>query len=68
MIIQEGTERKGLYFLRKNDIMKSMETIIRKTDEVNMDKQAVAEAGAILKQGGLVAFPTETVYGLGQMP
>ncbi len=65
MIIQEGTERKGLYFLRKNDIMKSMETIIRKTDEVNMDKQAVAEAGAILKQGGLVAFPTETVYGLG---
>lgn len=23
------------------------------------------EAGEILKQGGLVAFPTETVYGLG---
>src|SRR4051794_14690971 len=26
---------------------------------------AVAEAAACLKQGGLAAFPTETVYGLG---
>jgi L-threonylcarbamoyladenylate synthase len=26
---------------------------------------AIAEAGAILRAGGLVAFPTETVYGLG---
>lgn len=25
----------------------------------------IAAAGQILKQGGLVAFPTETVYGLG---
>ena len=25
----------------------------------------VAEAASILKSGGLVAFPTETVYGLG---
>lgn len=58
-------KRKGLYFLKKNDIMKNMKTIIRKTDEVNMDKQAIEEAGTILKKGGLVAFPTETVYGLG---
>lgn len=27
--------------------------------------QAVAEAAAVLRRGGLVAFPTETVYGLG---
>lgn len=27
--------------------------------------QAIAEAAQLLKQGGLVAFPTETVYGLG---
>lgn len=27
--------------------------------------EAVLEAGAILREGGLVAFPTETVYGLG---
>ena len=25
----------------------------------------IRKAAAILKQGGLVAFPTETVYGLG---
>ena len=25
----------------------------------------VAQAAAILRRGGLVAFPTETVYGLG---
>ena len=29
------------------------------------DEEAVARAGEILKRGGLVAFPTETVYGLG---
>lgn len=28
-------------------------------------QKAITEAGAILKNGGLVAFPTETVYGLG---
>ncbi len=27
--------------------------------------EAISEAAAILRQGGLVAFPTETVYGLG---
>lgn len=56
---------KGLYFSWKNDIIKNMKTIIKKTDENNMDEQAVLEAGLILKAGGLVAFPTETVYGLG---
>ena len=29
------------------------------------DGPAVQEAGAVLRAGGLVAFPTETVYGLG---
>lgn len=28
-------------------------------------KEAIQEAADVLKQGGLVAFPTETVYGLG---
>lgn len=30
-----------------------------------LSPQTIAEAGAVLAQGGLVAFPTETVYGLG---
>lgn len=42
-----------------------METLIRKIDREQIDKAIVAEAGEILKKGGLVAFPTETVYGLG---
>src|SRR3984885_15547178 len=29
------------------------------------DDSAIAEAPAILRRGGLVAFPTETVYGMG---
>lgn len=34
-------------------------------DEKNIDQGIIEEAGAILREGGLVAFPTETVYGLG---
>ena len=30
-----------------------------------LDMEAIRRGGEILKQGGLVAFPTETVYGLG---
>ena len=42
-----------------------METIIRKIDKNNIDPEVIEEAGNILNNGGLVAFPTETVYGLG---
>ncbi len=45
-----------------------METEIVKIDEKNIDKKALdalTRAGSIIKDGGLVAFPTETVYGLG---
>lgn len=34
-------------------------------DRWNPDPALMAEAGRILRAGGLVAFPTETVYGLG---
>lgn len=42
-----------------------MNTIIRKMNKNQIDKEAIEIAGNILKEGGLVAFPTETVYGLG---
>ena len=42
-----------------------MQTIIKKVDEHCPDKQIMMEAGELLKSGALVAFPTETVYGLG---
>ncbi len=41
-----------------------METIILKADKNNI-KTVTDKAAEIIKQGGLVAFPTETVYGLG---
>lgn len=44
-----------------------MKTVIEKITEqlTEEDKKKIEAAGDILKQGGLVAFPTETVYGLG---
>ena len=45
--------------------MRAMKTQIEKIDKNKIDEEILARAGEILKQGGLVAFPTETVYGLG---
>ena len=45
--------------------MHGMKTRIEKINPNNIDKNIMREAGEILKKGGLVAFPTETVYGLG---
>ncbi|MBO5461082.1 MAG: threonylcarbamoyl-AMP synthase [Ruminococcus sp.] len=42
-----------------------MKTRIEKIDKNNINPEAIEQAGRILKEGGLVAFPTETVYGLG---
>lgn len=42
-----------------------MKTKIIRLDEENIDHVAIEEAGRIIREGGLVAFPTETVYGLG---
>ena len=39
------------------------EVVSMKADKLDME--AIRRGGDILKQGGLVAFPTETVYGLG---
>ncbi len=38
---------------------------MRQTLRLKSDEVGLAEAAAILSRGGLVAFPTETVYGLG---
>lgn len=42
-----------------------MKTIIAQYDNEHKDPDVMRQAAAILKKGGLVAFPTETVYGLG---
>src|SRR5271170_5537116 len=35
------------------------------TIEVMVDQKEILKAGEIIRSGGLVVFPTETVYGLG---
>ena len=40
-------------------------TIVLATRVLRADASAIAEAARVLRAGGLVAFPTETVYGLG---
>lgn len=42
-----------------------METKIIKIDIENIDENLIIEAARLIKEGKLVAFPTETVYGLG---
>lgn len=42
-----------------------MDTKYIKLDKKNITPDDFIEAGEIIKTGGLVAFPTETVYGLG---
>lgn len=42
-----------------------MDTKLVTLNKNDIDKKLIEEAGNIIKTGGLVAFPTETVYGLG---
>ncbi|MFA6636741.1 MAG: L-threonylcarbamoyladenylate synthase [Candidatus Omnitrophota bacterium] len=42
-----------------------MKTLVVPIDPLNIDVGKIDEAAATIKRGGLVAFPTETVYGLG---
>ena len=42
-----------------------MNTKIVKIDPAHPRMEDIREAGRIIREGGLVAFPTETVYGLG---
>ncbi len=42
-----------------------MDTIIIKAEDQKLSSEDLEAAARILREGGLVAFPTETVYGLG---
>ena len=42
-----------------------MKTELVKIDPLHMDEKAMEHAGRLIAEGELVAFPTETVYGLG---
>ena len=42
-----------------------MNTVIEKTGSGTKNREIICRAGKVIRSGGLVAFPTETVYGLG---
>ena len=42
-----------------------MNTVIYQIKDTIEDAKSLTEAGRIIREGGLVAFPTETVYGVG---
>lgn len=42
-----------------------METKVAIIKDINTDIRFIEEAGEVIRNGGTVAFPTETVYGLG---
>ena len=42
-----------------------MDTVVERISHSDSDEQIYERASKILRSGGLVAFPTETVYGLG---
>ena len=42
-----------------------METKVAIIKDINTDIRFIEEAGKVIRNGGTVAFPTETVYGLG---
>ena len=42
-----------------------MQTKVVKIDPFQIDENEMKEAAELIRKGELVAFPTETVYGLG---
>jgi L-threonylcarbamoyladenylate synthase len=56
--------------LKENAVKKGLgktikETIVLKVDAENPEAEKIRVAAEVIKRGGTVAFPTETVYGLG---
>ena len=50
---------------RDTIVINAMRTKVLRVDPTNPQPDIIARAACVLRNGGLVAFPTETVYGLG---
>lgn len=51
----------------KGEVFRHLASHLRETRRLQADEAGIAEAAALLRAGRLVAFPTETVYGLGAL-
>ena len=52
-------------FLKQQQDSQQKKTLLLTINDVVSDADKLSQAAAIIRRGGLVAFPTETVYGLG---
>lgn len=52
-------------FLKQQQDSQQKKTLLLTINDVVSDADKLSRAAAIIRRGGLVAFPTETVYGLG---
>ena len=55
----------GIYLRIRVRLPRMKQTVMLKVDAQEPDIEKVRAAARIIRKGGLVAFPTETVYGLG---
>lgn len=51
--------------MREEELSFSLEDRNRPQTLTDEDRKVLEEAAAVIRNGGLAAFPTETVYGLG---
>lgn len=49
----------------ESESLQQKDTLLLKVSDIEKDREAVCLAGEFIRKGGLVALPTETVYGLG---
>jgi L-threonylcarbamoyladenylate synthase len=61
-ISERQVETSTVLKMQKNDPQK---TVVLQVDPQSPEPEKIGAAAEIIKKGGLVAFPTETVYGLG---
>lgn len=64
IVLRDLVQAKS-YFIKKEGIFLQKNTKLITVDALEPEKEKIVLAAEILKSGGVVAFPTETVYGLG---
>ena len=62
--VKPAKARRSPFGLKDSLDVNDLRSMVQ-TRRLTPDATGIAEAAALLRRGGLVAFPTETVYGLG---